>query len=68
MYDDIIDTTRFNIFKSNEKFGHPVTFEVKDIDGKFWQLNISDSDLSAYYPIYVEDGKTFSRTQQPNGL
>lgn len=68
VYPNIVDTTRFNIFKSNGKFGHPITFEVNDIDGKLWQLHISDTDSSAYYPIYVEDGKTFSRKQQPNGL
>ncbi len=65
---DIVDTTRFNVFKSNGQFGHPVTFKVNDIDGKLWQLNISDSDSSAYFPIYVEDGKSFSRKLQPNKL
>lgn len=66
VYGDIVDTTRFNIFKSQEKFGHPVTFDPDDIDGKLWKLYISAS--SAYYPIYVEDGKSFSRKQQPNEL
>lgn len=58
---DQIDTTRFNIFKSRQEFGEPIMFDVMDIDGKFWELNIDGSNMRAYYPIYVEDGKTFSR-------
>lgn len=68
VYANIVDTTRFNIFKSKDIFGHRITFDVNDIDGKLWQLPISDSDSSAFYPIYVEDGKSFSRKLQPNGL
>lgn len=59
VYDDIVDTTRFNIFKSPGKFGHPITFDTDDIDGKLWKLFITDSASFAYYPIYVEDGKSF---------
>lgn len=56
-----IDTTRFNIFKSRQEFGEPVKFDVMDIDGKFWELSMDNSNsVSAFYPIYVEDGKSFS--------
>lgn len=60
VYDEI-DTTRFNIFKSNEDFGEAITFDVLDIDGKFWQLYIDHSNMKAYFPLYVEDGKSFNR-------
>lgn len=63
IYGEMVDSTRFNIFKSKNKFGDPISFEVKDIDGKFWQLKISDSSSSAFYPIYVEDGKSFRKQQ-----
>jgi len=56
-----IDTTRFNIFKSRQEFSGPIMFDVLDIDGKFWELNIDGSDMRAYFPIYVEDGKSFGR-------
>lgn len=60
VYDEV-DTTRFNIFKSQERFNDEITFEANEIDGKMWKLNIYDSTFSAYYPIYVENGKSFSR-------
>lgn len=56
-----IDTTRFNIFKSPQEFSEPIMFDFLDIDGKFWELDIDHSNMRAYYPIYVEDGKSFSR-------
>lgn len=56
-----IDTTRFNIFKSPDEFGRPILFDVLDIDGKFWELDIDHSNKKAYFPLYVEDGKSFSR-------
>lgn len=59
VYDEV-DTRRFNIFKSHEEFGNPITFDVMDIDGKFWELYIHNSTMKAYFPIYVEDGKSFS--------
>lgn len=58
---DEVDTTRFNIFKCHQVFDDSVTFGVKDIDGKFWEMGIYQSSAKAYYPIYVEDGKSFSR-------
>lgn len=60
-----VDTTRFNIFKSEYEFDNSITFEANDIDGKFWKLDISNSSMSAYYPLYVEDGKAFSRGHNP---
>lgn len=60
---DCIDTTRFNIFKSKQIFDRPIAFDAEDIDGKMWKLDIPDSSFSAYYPLYVEDGKSFSREQ-----
>lgn len=57
-----VDSTRFNIFKSTQEFGDPIKFDVMDIDGKFWELAMNHANLSAYYPIYVEDGKSFSRS------
>lgn len=54
---DVVDTTRFNIFKCKLQFGRPITFDVKDIDAKLWKIDIPESIQSAYYPIYVEDGK-----------
>lgn len=58
---DEVDTRRFNIFKSPQILGEIVTFNIEDIDGKCWELNIYNSSSKAYYPIYVEDGKTFRR-------
>lgn len=57
---DLGDTNRFNIFKSGLEFDQSFCFNVQDIDGKFWKLDIPDSSQSAYYPIYVEDGKNFN--------
>lgn len=54
-----VDTRRFNIFQCSGEFENPIPFDVMDIDGKFWELYI-DSNTSAYFPIYVEDGKSFS--------
>lgn len=62
VYDEV-DTTRFNIFKSPQLFGETLTFDINQIDGKLWELEIYNSNAKAYYPIYVEDGKTFSRTE-----
>lgn len=56
-----VNTTRFNIFKSEYEFDKPITFEVNRIDGKLWKLNMDGSSKSAYFPLYVEDGKSFSR-------
>lgn len=61
VYDEL-DSTRFNIFKSTQEFSDPINFDVMDIDGKFWELDMNHSNLKAYYPIYVEDGKSFSRS------
>lgn len=55
-----IDTTRFNIFKSREEFEESIIFDVLDIDGKFWELDIDHSNMKAFFPMYVEDGKSFS--------
>ncbi len=60
VYDEV-DSTRFNIFKTLHKYGHPIQFDVMDIDGKFWEIDMDDSNYKALYPIYVEDGKSFSR-------
>lgn len=60
VYDEV-DTTRFNIFKTTQEFGDPIQFDVLDIDGKFWEIDMNNSNCKALYPIYVEDGKTFSR-------
>lgn len=60
---DCIDTTRFNIFKSKQIFDPKIDFGIEDIDGKMWKIDICDSTSSAYYPLYVEDGKSFSREQ-----
>lgn len=57
---DLIDTTRFNIFKSKHEFEQPISFNIQDIDGKFWKLDIPDSTQAAYYPIYLEDGKNYN--------
>ncbi len=54
-----VDTLRFNIFKSNE-FGDKIKFSIDEIDGKLWKLDMNSSNMSAYYPIYIEDGKSFS--------
>lgn len=54
-----VDTLRFNIFKSNE-FDDKIKFSIDEIDGKLWKLDMNSSGMSAYYPIYVEDGKSFS--------
>lgn len=56
-----VDTRRFGIFKSRREFDYPITFDVMDIDGKFWELYIANS-MRAYFPIYVEDGKSFAGT------
>lgn len=50
-----------NIFKSKYEFDSSIIFEVWDIEANMWQLNFDDSAMSAYYPIYAEDGKSFSR-------
>lgn len=42
-----VDTTRFNIFKSRQEFNDPITFDICDIDGKFWELYIDQSDMKA---------------------
>lgn len=60
-----VNTMRFNIFKSECEFNKPITFGVNDIDGKLWKLVIENSSKSAYYPLYVEDGKSFSRGHHP---
>lgn len=60
VYDEV-DSTRFNIFKTTHVFGDPIQFDVLDIDGKFWELDMNESNFKALYPIYVEDGKSFSR-------
>lgn len=57
-----VDTRRFNIFKSSRVFDEPIVFNVMDIDGKLWELPIPNSNMKAYFPIYVEDGKSFSGT------
>lgn len=57
-----VDTTRFNIFKTMEKFDHPIQFDVSEIDGKFWEIDMNESNFKALFPIYVEDGKSFSRS------
>lgn len=54
-----VDTLRFNIFKSNE-FGDNIKFSVDEIDGKLWKLDMNSSNMFAYYPMYVENGKSFS--------
>lgn len=59
VYDEV-DTRRFNIFKCSGEFESPITFDVMDIDGKFWELYICNTNMKAYFPIYVEDGKSFS--------
>lgn len=56
-----VDTTRFNIFKCREEFGHAISFNVSEIDGKFWAFNIDNSNNKVFFPMYVEDGKSFSR-------
>ncbi len=56
-----VDTTRFNIFKSPQLFDENIEFETNDIDGKLWELEMDSTSVKAYYPIYVEDGKSFSR-------
>lgn len=56
-----VDTARFNIFKSEYEFSDQIKFSVSDIDGKMWKLDIDNTNMSAYYPIYIEDGKSFSR-------
>lgn len=55
-----VDTMRFNIFKSQNEFKDKIYFAVDDIDGKLWKLKMNYSEFSAYYPIYVENGKSFS--------
>lgn len=59
VFNNAVDTTRFNIFKSKLDFDSSIEFKIKDIDGKLWKLDIPDSIESAFYPIYIEDGKTF---------
>lgn len=58
---DCVDTTRFNIFKSPDVYDQLIDFKLDEIDGKLWKINICDSNSSAYYPIYVTDGQSFSR-------
>lgn len=53
VYGDVVDRTRFNILKCKLEFDRRITFGAKEIDGK------SDSAYSAYYAIYVGDGKRF---------
>lgn len=60
-----VDTMRFNIFQSEYEFNNPITFEVSNIDGKLWKIDINNSSMSAYFPLYVEDGKSFSRGHNP---
>lgn len=55
-----VDTRRFNIFKSNRDYDDAITFDIMDIDGKLWELYIANSNMKAFFPIYVEDGKSFS--------
>lgn len=55
-----VNTLRFNIFKSRDEFKDQMKFSTNDIDGKLWKLEMTYGDFSAYYPIYVEDGKSFS--------
>lgn len=55
-----VNTLRFNIFKSCDEFSDEMKFTTDDIDGKLWKLNSNVSDMSVYYPLYVEDGKSFS--------
>lgn len=55
-----VDTRRFNIFKCGREFYEPITFDVMDLDGKYCELFIEGSSKKAYFPIYVEDGKSFS--------
>lgn len=60
---DCVDTIRFNIFKSKPIFDQQIDFGVEDIDGKMWKIDMVDTSYSVYYPIYVEDGVSFSREQ-----
>lgn len=55
-----VNILRFNIFKSREEFDDPITFDVLNIDGKYSELDINNSNMKAYFPMYVEDGKSFS--------
>lgn len=57
---EVVDTRRFNIFKSSQEFDEPIMFDVMDLDGKYWELYMEGSSKKAYFPIYVEDGKSFS--------
>ncbi len=60
VFTDLVDTTRFNIFKCKLDYDHSIEFGIKDIDGKLWRIDIPDSSESAFfYPIYIEDNKTF---------
>lgn len=55
-----VNTLRFNIFKSRNEFLDEIKFSTEDIDGKFWKLDLDCLSMSVYYPLYVEDGKSFS--------
>lgn len=61
VYDEA-DTKRFNIFKSSREFHKPIDFDIMYLDGKYWELYMEGSSKNAYFPIYVEDGKSFSGT------
>lgn len=58
VFTDLVDTTRFNVFKCKLEFDASIDFDITDIDGKLWRLDIPDSLESAFYPIYIEDGKS----------
>lgn len=60
---DCVDTTRFNIFKSPQIFDDPINFGTDDIDGKMWKIDIVGTRYSAYYPLYVENGVSFTRDE-----
>lgn len=60
VFNNMVDTTRFNIFKCKLQFASNIEFNIKDIDGKLWKLDIPDSTESAFYPIYIEDTKSFN--------
>ncbi len=60
VFSNIVDTTRFNVFKCKLDFGSNIKFSIKDIDGKLWKMDIPNSLESAFYPIYVEDAKSFN--------
>lgn len=56
-----VDTTRFNIFQAIYEFGQPIQFDVSEVDGKLWELDMNDGRFKAFFPIYIEDGVSFSR-------